>query len=77
MAKWTQYTYINGKLAYEPHERSADRMVELMAQMHFLRQAGEQIEVHVKTDNNFNVVEYTATRNMKDKTAFYRFIMNS
>lgn len=71
MATWTQntlVTYNDGTTKkYEPRLRSADRMVGLLAQVSFLRQAGEDIELHQETDNDFRVVRYIIRRHAKDR----------
>ena len=74
MATWTQYTYVNGELKYEPKKRSADDMVGLFAQMHFLKQAGDDITVNADTDDEWNITEYKVIRTLKGKKLFYRFV---
>lgn len=74
MTKWMQYTYVNGELKYGPTVRTADRMLELFAQMHFLRQAGEDIAVHCETDEDYNVTAYLVARPKKERPVSYRFV---
>lgn len=72
--KWTQYTYKNGELAYGPTPRTADDMVRILAQLHFLRQAGEDLTVGQDVDKNYDTVAYSVTRNLKDRTLQYQFV---
>lgn len=48
--------------------RTDEKMLGLMAQMHFLRQAGEDITVSEECDDDWNVVAYTAIRKYKEGT---------
>ena len=70
--KWIQTTYVNGELKYEPRELSADDMVRRFAQIIFLKQSGDDIELHVKEhDDMYEVTQYEAIRKMKDRTVVH------
>ena len=74
MAKWAQYTTINGTEKREPIIRTADEMLDIFIQLHFLRQSGEDIEVNrYFTDDHLNA-EYTVHRNLDGKTIEQRFV---
>ena len=64
---WTQYTYKNGELAYDAHHRTPDEMLDLFAQLHILKQAGEDIEVtRSEVNEAFQTIRYLVTRKMQD-----------
>ena len=73
MNTWIQYTYRDGELT-STLERTADDMVRMLAQMHFLRQADEDITVGIGAEDElFNITCYTVHRRYKDEEVYYRF----
>lgn len=71
MAKWKQETFVNttnGAIkTYSPKIRTADRMVEILAQVSFLRQAGENIRLESEVDaEDFSIAKYRIFRKMSD-----------
>lgn len=75
MARWMQKTYVNGELKYEPKMKTDNEMMERFAQIIFLKQAGEDIELHQTVNDNYEAVEYTATLKLKDRTVVYVYTM--
>ena len=67
MKTWKQITIKNGEVA---HERiiASDHFVKLLAQMIFLRQAGEDLTLMPEADSNYAVTAYICTRVHKDGT---------
>lgn len=80
MTTWTQrthVTYADGAVKdYGPTLRDADRMVELLAQVSILRQAGENNELHTTLDSNYNVTRYTVLRHLQDREIVNTFDRN-
>lgn len=74
MANWTQYTYVDWELKYEPKTITADKMVETLMSCLALKKAGSNIEVDQKTGYQFETTEITVTRVLENKTLFYRFV---
>ena len=71
---WTQYTYKNGELAYDAHHRTPDEMLDLFAQLHILKQAGEDIEVHRSEVNGaYQTIRYCVNRETKGGLLTYVF----
>ena len=75
MARWMQKTYANGELKYEPKMKTDNEMMERFAQIIFLKQAGEDIELHQTVNDNYEAVEYTATLKLKDRTVVHVYTM--
>ena len=77
MATWTQYIYVNGEASYEPLKRTAEEMVDLLVQIHLLKQSGENITITPCVDNMWNVVtgSFNVTRVCGEyKTIYYEFV---
>ena len=72
MSTWKQITIKNGEVASE-RIIDSDRFVSMLAQMIFLRQAGEDLTLLSETDSNYAVTAYVCTRNHKDGTVVTRF----
>ncbi len=72
---WIQTTIIKREdgieTPYPPKERSEHKMIELLLQGHFLKQAGENIEYDAKANDNFEWVEIKMIRKMKDRTVIH------
>ena len=73
MARWKQetvVTYTDGTMkTYSPKIRTADRMVEMLAQVSFLKQAGEYAELTCDVDDeDYSITAYHIFRKMKDRS---------
>lgn len=72
MAYWKQITKTPRK-EYEPRIIDSDKLVGLLAQCHFLKQAGEEITLHSETNAHFETTAYILYRKVHDGTAITRF----
>ena len=71
---WTQKTYVNGELAYEPKKLDDTMMMKRFVQIIFLKQAGENIIVHaLEHDDMFEVTQYTVTRELDDRIVVHEY----
>lgn len=68
MKTWKQITIKNGEVTSE-RTIDSDKFVKLLAQMIFLRQAGEDLTLMPETaDSDYSVTAYVCTRCHKDGT---------
>lgn len=75
MANWKQYTYVNGEPKDTTYILSADEMVSRLAQILFLRQAGEDIELEKAVkDADYEALVYKATRKLRDRTVVHLYL---
>lgn len=72
MNNWKQITIKNGEVTNECIIDS-DKFVGLLAQMHFLRQGGEDMTLLPETDSNYAITAYVCTRCHKDVVVVTRF----
>lgn len=56
--RYYQTTFVNGEQKYTPHYLSSDEMVERLAQVLVLRQAGTDITLHRDVDEMWRVTRY-------------------
>ena len=65
--KYIKNVYVNGKQKYGVNvEKTAEDMVRLLAQLHFLKQAGEDITLDRTINERCEVTRYIVTRKMRD-----------
>ena len=65
--KYIKNVYVNGKQKYGVNvEKSSEDMVRLLAQLHFLKQAGEDITLDRTINERCEVTRYIVTRKMRD-----------
>lgn len=62
--KFKQETYVNGKRKPNVHIRSTEDMVARMAQICYLMQSGEDIQLSQKTDEYYRAYQYRVERNL-------------
>lgn len=72
MANWKQITKTPSK-EYEPRIIDSDKLVSLLAQCHFLKQAGEEISLQSETNDKWEVTAYILHRKVHGGTAIIRF----
>ncbi len=66
MKKYIKNTFVNGKQKYGVNtEVSAEDMVANFAQLHFLKQSGEDITLESKVNDEFETIMYIVTRKME------------
>lgn len=64
---WTQITKVDGIIESEI-KRTDKEIIQLFAQKHFLRDAGEDISMSQRINDSFEVECYISLRKLKDKT---------
>ena len=73
MANWKQTTEVVGVKTYPERVIDSDELLEMMAQMHFEKQAGADFTLKAAHDENFETTAYIFVRKMKDRTVINRF----
>lgn len=72
---WIQVTIVekNGVITtpYESKVRAESKMIDLLLQGHFLKQAGEDIEYDAIMNKEYEWVEIHMIRRMKDRTVMH------
>lgn len=76
MAVWKQETYVDDDLKYKPSYLSDGELAARFAQMLFLNQAGENIELQVLSKNDMlEITAYKAIRKLEDRTVVHIYTM--
>lgn len=73
MENWRQSTQVVGGKTYPERIIDSDKLLRMMAQMHFEKQAGADIELKAETNEKYQITAYTFVRKMKDRTVVNRF----
>ena len=73
MANWKQKTVVEGGKEYPERIVDSDELLEMMAQMHFEKQAGADVTLKAAHDEMFEVTAYIFVRKMKDRTVINSF----
>ena len=74
MKKYIKNTFVNGEQKFGVNtEVSAEDMVANFAQLHFLKQSGEDIKLDRELNEEYEVSRYIVTRKMDDKTVVHTY----
>lgn len=73
MTKWKQTTVVVGVRTYPERIIDSDKLLEMMAQMHFEKQAGADVTLKAAHDEMFEVTAYIFVRKLSDRTVINRF----
>lgn len=73
MASWKQTTEVVGVKTYPERIIDSDELLDMMAQMHFEKQAGADFTLKAAHDEKYEVTAYIFVRKFKDRTVINRF----
>ena len=74
MKKYIKNVFVNGEQKYGVNvEKSAEEMVEMFAQLHFLKQSGEDITLDCDVDAKYQTTRYIVTRRLKDRVVVHTY----
>ena len=75
MSKWIKYVYINDVLKYQPEVIDVEKLLSIIAQVTFLKQAGEDITLNIAGDDvMFYTKQYIIIRKLSDRVVTHKYI---
>lgn len=74
MKKYIKNVFVNGVQMYGVNvEKSAEDMVGVFAQLHYLKQAGEDITLTQEVNDRYEATQYIMTRRLKDRVIVHTY----
>ena len=75
MKFYEKHVYVNGEKSDEVRVLTAHEMVERLAQVMFLRQAGENIRLSTECDENYDTAKYIVRCEASDREIIHHYII--